>query len=154
MDLNAPPPRGARFAWPMWHRVDRWMASKVEPDGDCWKWTGATSRNGYGMVAIHGVRYMAHRAFYLYFVADIPAGLDLDHLCRNRACVNPWHLEPVTRSVNLRRGDTRRTHFSSRTHCPQGHPYDDENTARRQGRRVCRACDRERARRNRMRRAA
>ena len=143
-----------RFSWTWPQRIDRWMRRNVVAHGTCWLWTGAKTRNGYGQVAIHGKAWMVHRAFYTYFIADVPPGLDLDHLCRNRACVNPWHLEPVTRSVNLRRGDTRRTHFSSRTHCPQGHPYDDENTAHRQGRRVCRTCDRERARRNRLRRAA
>lgn len=140
--------------WTMAQRVDRWMRRSVTPDGDCWIWTGSRTRNGYGQLGIHGARYMAHRAFYMYFVGEIPEGLDLDHLCRNRACVNPWHLDPVTRSVNLLRGDTERTHFSSRVACPQGHLYDEANTAIRRGRRCCRECERARARRQREAKAA
>lgn len=131
--------------------VNRWFERHVteSPDG-CWIWHGARTRNGYGQVTFNGRLAMAHRALYEYMVATVPAGLDLDHLCRVRACVNPYHLDPVTRAVNLRRGDTRRTHNSSRTHCPQGHPYDDANTRIGvAGRRHCRTCDRGRAARNR-----
>lgn len=138
-----------RFSWSMPQRIDRWMRRSVTADSECWVWTGARTRNGYGQLVIHGKHYMAHRVFYGYFIAEVPDGLDLDHLCRTRSCVNPWHLEPVPRSLNLRRGDTKRTHMSSRTHCPQGHPYDAENTALRNGHRTCRTCERQRAQRNR-----
>ena len=75
----------------------------------CWVWLGAKMRNGYGQLVVGGVHYAAHRYAYQELVGAIPAGLDLDHLCRNRACTNPDHLEPVTRSENLLRG-LKRTH--------------------------------------------
>lgn len=90
----------------------------------------------------------AHRVAYELFVAEIPEGFDLDHLCRNRGCVNPDHLEPVTRRENLLRGETIPARNARITHCPQGHPYDAENTRIRPcGRRRCAACNREAARR-------
>ena len=76
------------------------------PDG-CWIFTGALSAAGYGVVSRGGRgegNVFTHRATYEHFIAEIPAGLDLDHLCRVRACCNPWHLEPVTRKENVLRG--------------------------------------------------
>lgn len=126
-------------------RIDRWIHRSVRPDGECWIWWGTKTRNGYGQVMFRGTHWMAHRAFYEYFVAQVPERLDLDHLCRNRACVNPWHLEPVTRSVNLYRATTVGKYNTLKTHCPHGHPYSPENTAVRRGKRVCRTCERDRA---------
>lgn len=85
-------------------------------------------------------KLLAHRWSYEFHVGPIPEGLDLDHLCRNRGCVNPDHLEPVTREENIRRA------FATVTHCPSGHPYSDENTYVRPGtvHRKCRACARQR----------
>jgi HNH endonuclease len=109
----------------------------------CWLWTAATSTQGYGrlMVARPG------RWSYEYFVGPIPEGLELDHLCRVRNCVNPTHVEPVTRWVNIMRGEgprvaveTVRKRFAAMTHCKRGHPFDDRNTFRHHGRRSCRAC--------------
>ena len=125
-------------------RVDKWFAKHIRPSGECWEWTGSKTRNGYGQLRIEQKPMMAHRALYEYFVADIPAGLDLDHLCRNRACVNPWHMEPVTRSINLKRGRVGRHERPAA--CPQNHPYDEENTRiTTKGSRACRTCERERA---------
>jgi hypothetical protein len=76
----------------------------VEPNG-CWTWLGADDGHGYGAVRIAGATQKAHRVVYQEQVGPIPDGLDLDHICRNRKCVNPAHCEPVTRAVNLRRGD-------------------------------------------------
>lgn len=89
---------------------------KVGPLGACWEWTGARNGNGYGRVHVRpGKLAYAHRAVYALLVGPIPAGLDLDHLCRNRSCVNPLHLEPVTRGENLLRGETlTRAHFERR----------------------------------------
>lgn len=70
----------------------------------CWTHTGYVMPNGYGQVRVAGKTMLVHRAAYEILVGPIPAGLDLDHLCRNRACYNPDHLEPVTRKENLRRG--------------------------------------------------
>jgi hypothetical protein len=104
--------------------------------GDCWEWTGAKS-NGYGVAWVDGHLQRPHRVVYEGLVAPVPAGMDLDHLCRNRSCVNPDHLEVVTRRENVRRGSR---HAQPKQACPQGHPYDDTNTYLYDGRRYCRAC--------------
>ena len=84
-----------KFEW----SFDRRFMSRVEKtEHGCWVWLGAKMRNGYGQLVVGGVHYAAHRYAYQELVGAIPAGLDLDHLCRNRACTNPDHLEPVTRS--------------------------------------------------------
>lgn len=80
---------------------------KVDATGLCWEWTACRNREGYGRVTVEGVSQYAHRLLWLMFVGEIPEGLDLDHLCRNRGCVNPDHLQPVTRSVNVARGASR-----------------------------------------------
>lgn len=76
----------------------------LEPEGECWSWTAALAGGGYGTFRVDGRNVPAHRWAYEFLRAAIPPRLDLDHLCRNRRCVNPWHLEPVTRSVNNLRG--------------------------------------------------
>lgn len=114
---------------------------KVAPSG-CWEWQGFLTFGGYGQMVLDGVRMNAHRAAWIILRGPVAPGLDVDHLCRNRRCVNPDHLEPVTRSENLRRGDVGG--WQSRiTHCPAGHPYDAANTYHRpDGGRECRACRR------------
>lgn len=114
--------------------------SKVAEDGDCWVWTAYRTPAGYGRFMDKGQCLLAHRVAYEFMVGPIPEGLQLDHLCRNRACANPEHLDPVSPAVNTRRGEP-----ASRTHCPQGHPYDDENTRPARGRRLCRTCERARS---------
>lgn len=112
--------------------------SKVDKNGPrgCWLWTGCLNDDGYGLLGIGGTRNrLAHRWSYERHVGPIPAGLELDHKCRVRSCVNHAHLEPVTRDENQRRGATN----GNKTECPQGHPYDDENTQWVLVR-VCRAC--------------
>jgi hypothetical protein len=124
----------------------------------CWVWQGYTCE-GYGRIGFKRPdgtwrTMLNHRAAYQTLVGPIPVGADIDHLCRVRACWNPWHLDPVTRTVNIKRGlgpQTAANMQRAKTHCPQGHPYDETNTARRGRRRHCRTCERDRARRNRER---
>lgn len=124
-----------------------WDKCIPEPNSGCWLWTAHLSWNGYGWFSFGYRKACAHRVAYTYLAGEIPAGLDLDHLCRNRCCCNPAHLEPVTRSENLRRGrngDVIRMRAALITHCPKGHAYDAENTYRhpRNGGRGCLTCRR------------
>lgn len=118
-----------------------------EPNTGCWLWLGQL-RDGYGRLHSDGKLLQAHRVSYEAFVCDIPDGLQIDHLCRVRCCVNPEHLEPVTQLENVRRGDAAGGRFAAafqraKTHCPKGHPYSEENTEHRKvGSRRCRACHR------------
>lgn len=76
---------------------------RINPDNGCWEWQGELNSNGYGRVWRNNKRIMAHRGFYELHRGPIPEGLELDHLCRNKPCVNPAHLEPVTHAENVRR---------------------------------------------------
>lgn len=88
---------------PLSVRIDRWFR-KIRDDGGCWIWRGYINRDGYGQVGrVDDRTQPLHRVMYAYFVSEIPPGLELDHLCEQRACCNPWHLEPVTHSENMRR---------------------------------------------------
>ena len=126
--------------------LDHSLAARIEfyscYAGDCIVWTGTTNNRGYGMIGVADKDVLAHRLAYELARGPIPEGLTLDHLCRNRICVNPAHLEPVTMRENIRRG----IKGVLTTHCPQGHAYDAENTyITESGWRVCRTCKRERA---------
>lgn len=114
---------------------------RIRRDGDCWLWTGPQTWNGYPK---WGDGSGAHRRIYELLVGPIPVGLDLDHLCRVRHCVNPEHLEPVTRRENLLRGDTVPARRAAMTHCAYGHEFTEENTRWYRGMRYCRACNRRR----------
>jgi hypothetical protein len=115
---------------------DKLMSRAVAGLNSCIVWTGGKNDQGYGHVNVNGRRIYVHRLSYELHVGPIPDGLVIDHLCRNRACVNHHHLEPVTAAENTRRG------AAAITHCPQGHAYDEANTRRRpDGRRGCRRCD-------------
>lgn len=140
-----------------WAKVDR-----SDPDA-CWRWTAAINRGGYGVFGSGANTATAHRVAYKFKIGPIPEGLDLDHLCHtrdvscdegdlclHRRCVNPAHLEPVTRSENTRR---RRNGYTRAirgliTHCRRGHAYSEANTRWRKDRygRECRTCDRRSAR--------
>lgn len=112
----------------------------IDPDG-CWNFLGHVSRSGYGQIGANGKTAYAHRVAYEAFTNQEWPGLDIDHLCRNRRCCNPLHLEAVTRQQNVLRGISPLANNARKTHCKRGHEFTDENT-RHDGRgRQCRTCD-------------
>jgi hypothetical protein len=120
---------------------------KVHVDAlGCCVWTGARNRKGYGHFYFEGRTVQAHRWNYQRVFGRIPRDRQLDHLCRNRACVNPHHMEPVSPRENTLRSTGPTARNARKTTCPQGHAYDRRNTLRYRGFRYCRACRRERSR--------
>lgn len=155
-----PPPTPQRLAR-FWAKVDK--DGPVHPElGPCWQWTGKLTvrtvrgSGGYGAFWNGERELRAHRFVYELLVEPIPAELVIDHLCRNRGCVNPDHLEVVTNGENCRRGDGVGAN-ARKAYCPKGHSYDEKNTIwrlRPDGRGVfrrCRQCAREGAKAHRAR---
>jgi hypothetical protein len=115
--------------------------SKVRKGDGCWGWDAGHTPAGYAKFWRDGRTQLAHRLIYEHERGPIPDGLVIDHLCRNRGCVNPDHLEVVTTRTNLLRGDTLAAANVAKTHCRNGHEYDDANTYRApDGQRMCRVC--------------
>lgn len=118
-----------------------------EPNTGCWLWTGALS-NGYGQARVEGKVINVHRYLWIRTNGPVPQGMELDHICRVRCCVNPLHLRAVSHRDNCLESRVVSPFASNaaKTHCQRGHPFDDANTYRyRDGRRDCRACIRLRA---------
>jgi len=132
-------------------REQAFMEKVVVVETGCWVWQGGRGgyENSYGTFFNGERTERAHRWAYRTWVGDIPPGMTLDHLCRVRLCVNPRHLEPVTKRVNTLRSPNAVSAVNARkTHCPQGHPLSGRNLYRDPAnRRVCRACARDRYRR-------
>ncbi len=111
----------------------------------CWQWSTERLRkkDGYGYFVTYGKHLVAHRWAYEYLIGPIPPGLTFDHLCRNRACVNPTHGELVTKAVNTMRGMGCYAINKRKTHCIHGHPFTPENTYVEVGKgRHCQTCRR------------
>ena len=108
-------------------------------EGNCWKWTGRIDNSGYAVVNVH-------RLMFELFNGKIPKGLVIDHLCRERDCFNPNHLEAVTQKENTLRGKGMASKNAKKTHCPQGHPLFGDNLEKyglSKGKRVCLTCKNE-----------
>lgn len=134
-------------------KFDYFLIRKLEPHQTagrsetrmkgCWEWTGKIDKDGYGRHRFMGRSFMAHRWVWECVNGWLSPSTQLDHLCKNRRCVNPAHLEPVSQKENISRA---RNSNSEKTHCPQGHRYTELNTYHTgAGKRKCRACARERA---------
>lgn len=115
----------------------------VDKSGECWEWSGSHYVNGYSKITSGRDQALAHRWAYEHYRGRIPDGMVIDHLCRNRGCVNPDHMEVVTNNENLRRGAGYGIRNGMRTTCIHGHEYTDENIYRTpQGGIRCRECAR------------
>jgi|NitcycUWRG01K112_1040325.scaffolds.fasta_scaffold00048_2 HNH endonuclease len=123
--------------------------AKVDASGDCWEWTAALDR-GYGIFNTDSRTEYAHRYSWETLVGVIPINKHLDHLCRNKRCVNPDHLEPVTNQENTKRGaaaSVQRNRARRQTHCKMNHEFTEKNThINTNGARICRECHRNRTR--------
>ena len=134
---------GTRLSWTTKYRpaAERFW-EKVEFTDSCWLWTASTNRYGYGQFRLNGRMIGPHCYAYEFCVEDVPVGLQIDHLCRVRNCVNPDHMEVVTSRTNTMRGVGPTARNARKTHCEHGHLFDEVNTGYHGTRRVCKACDR------------
>ena len=114
----------------------------VKKTDTCWEWTGSISPEGYGRTNINKKPMYTHRVFYEMLVGPIPPGMTIDHLCRNRKCLNPAHLEVVTQKVNSLRGFSPPSANAKKTHCSRDHALTGDNLyARPRGKRMCKTCN-------------
>lgn len=128
--------------------TDRFLAKIDDAEGGCWQWNAHRQTNGYAQFKISGRVRLAHRVAYETLRGPIPDGAVIDHLCRNRSCVNPAHLEPVTQQTNVLRGVGIAARRARQTHCVHGHPFTASNTyVAPGGNRRCRTCRRAQNRR-------
>lgn len=125
-----------------------WSHVKKQENG-CWEWQGVQTNFGYAQIGVDGKLIYVHRFAYELLVGPIPADKSLDHLCRNRICVNPAHLEPVSVRVNTLRGIGPSAENTKKMQCPRGHPLSGNNLSPcwlKRGRRMCKICLRDRTR--------
>ena len=113
--------------------------SKVDKSGDCWIWTAGKSKDGYGRIGVCGAARLAHRIAWIMERGNIPDGMTIDHLCRNRACQNVQHMELVTNRENVLRGYGPTAVNGRKTHCIRGHELSGYNILPGRGRH-CREC--------------
>lgn len=127
----------------------RWLQERVVVSvNGCWLWRNGLDSNGYGVVRTSASRTPAHRYVYEALVGAIPKKLQLDHLCRQRRCVNPDHLQPVTQQENILRGTSPAAIAARQNSCIHGHPFTGSNLfIDSAGFRRCRTCQRQRDRR-------
>jgi hypothetical protein len=132
-----------------WKKVDKNgpIPAHAPHLGPCHLWLAGLQGRGYGAFHLNGRMHYAHVVAFEDVHGPVPKGHELDHLCRVHACCNDTHVEPVTHQENVRRGrlgEVSGARERTKTRCPKGHPYDEKNTAfrARDGRRVCRACNR------------
>lgn len=126
--------------------LDRFLAHVQPSRTGCWVWSASCTAKGYPRFRISSpTRRMvsAHRWAYEYFVGPLPDGFDPDHLCRFTRCVNPTHLEAVTKAVNVLRGDSPPARNARKNQCRRGHPLSGDNLLNTPGRRQCRECARQ-----------
>ena len=120
-----------------------WSKVSIGAPDECWEWQPKLMVIGYGCISVNGKQTLAHRLSYELSVGPIPEGLQIDHLCRNRACQNPNHLEAVTQKVNILRGNGYSARNARKTHCKYGHEFTEANTyIRASNQRKCRTCHR------------
>lgn len=125
---------------------------RVDPDTGCWMWIACKNSDGYGQLKIERKTIGAHRFSYEYFIGDISEELEIDHLCKARDCVNPYHLETVKHSTNVARGDLALSNRNrvSRTHCNHGHSKNKYGGVNKAGHIFCSECQRIKHRRLRL----
>ena len=132
---------------PQDYSLERFAAKVTVAPSGCWEWTSKVQhRDGYGVARLGHKEISAHRLSYALFVGPLIEGLTIDHLCRNRICVNPEHLEQVTRKENTLRGNGITAQQARKTECKWGHAFDEENTVLRKDGRACRKCAARRSR--------
>lgn len=113
----------------------------ADPEVGCWLWTRPANSWGYGQTTVRGKAKAIHRVFYELLIGPIPEGMVLDHICRQRLCVNPMHLQPITHGENVALGRLRKTE------CPHGHPLEGDNLRiTKAGHRACVTCSRDQGR--------
>lgn len=116
----------------------------IYDENSCWEWIASKTPKGYGQITVQYKNTYAHRVAYEKVIGPIAEGLTIDHLCRNKSCVRPNHLEAVPMRINVLRGNGPTAQNARKTHCPQGHMYNTENTRMKGNSRECRKCHNER----------